>query len=656
MLYRSTYARYVCSRENDVEIKEKNDNAENSFEFNMDDIEPYYDDNVYNIMEDELYRKETFKETNSEKDEHKAPGMKKLVRFLNLIKLLDSFPGAKRESIEASYQIMTWTTMCLPVIVGDENFTNEKSALLKFMGYNIRPVKSLWIAGRQFGKSVSSEKFFSAIMILGCASGDMLGVWGQTVGKAKDSIDGIWRRVLWIIDETDYHFKPYINKRTDTDNTIQKSLTTADGYNHNMKAVASSIKSSRGKRQRIIFVDELAFCDEDWYEKFISGLTSTDDRVFIYITTPPRKEKEMWLLELYDELKREQLESGISDWNLRSTVKHCEYCQKKRPRYCPHLQHIVPKFASTNSQLVQLRNTPESKMQDYLTEICGVRPSFSSNRFPPELLNDCIKQERIETPEFKDKRQPFIVSVDPPSHGGSGWGIQASMMDVHGKYVIFATSQLKGCGTDMRKLKDSVKLFMEKVRNLPYIKQRMGLKFIEANNNSYVSQSIDDALGPNTVFPYSNGGKYTQEGSYVLTNDRLKDHSSAEFSEDMRFNRIRFVKEGVYLSAKDLGDNSGEADWDSAIKTIMDQCSKWKWRAVNSAGLTFRLSATPKPEDNDDVIMSIFIGYYWFKMFTKDFTDGKFPHSSLRASSQLNDKDGHRNKRRKIRRINDFCS
>jgi hypothetical protein len=570
---------------------------------------------------------------NTERGELDNIGMRRLIRFLNLIKFIDSKPGSKRESIESTIVIRTLTVMCMRHIVGEENYIKERTALMYFMGIHHIPTKLFWIAMRQYGKSVSVEKFIAAMFILGYRSDCIIGLWGQNHQKAIDSLRGANEVINWVINETKYPHKPRQSFK-DKDNAYVRSCTTCDGVRHYMEAVASTPKSSRGKRPWILLADEFAWCSPSWYDYFVKGLESVEGRVFIFITTPPTEENNLWSLELFNSLAESQRKTNSGDWFLINTIKHCLYCQQHNHYFCPHKQGIVPEFNSVTKQLNTLMTTDKSKMDRYFIETCGILPNFSSSRFPQDMLRMCKELPRITTPEFENDDHEFYIGIDPPSKN-NGFGFHASMFDVHGQYVIFGSCQLDANETDYLALTNSAARFISKIRTLPYIGNRVGFKFIECNNNSYTSDLISTALGNsyNMRFPFTTGGPSISENKFVLTNDTNKDYSSISFAKSMSMKRIRFASEGVYLKTGEVSSYTGEKSWEGAIDTLLEQCSKWRWR-LKGVSHSYLSSVVPGTADKGDVVMATFIGYYWGETYRSEILGGVLPQKPKKRKVQ----------------------
>jgi hypothetical protein len=541
------------------------------------------------------------------------PGMVRLIRFLNLIDLLSTKKESNEESIVCYHNVRAMIYINIHHIVGPEYYIQEKAALLKFLdpkdlGYS----KMLWLAARQYGKTVATGKFIAAMFILSPMEGNLLGIWGPTHDRAKEMLIEMNGFVNWIIHSTNYPFKPIPNTHGQKkDNSVGRSCETCYGNTHVIKTVASTMRSSRGAKYYIIVVDEIGFCDGAWYYEFARALDSVQGRTVILVTTYPKANT--WLMDYMEQLTNAYTMNKVSEWRVLNTYKHCQHCLDNRVHYCPHKMYILPPFNTATTQLDILKNTSPDQMGTYLTEVCGIPMSEDGLAFPFELLKHFSKDKRIKLPVFYDLQDEFYVSVDPPSHTISGFGMRAFMFNTDGIEITFGLSEVHLFSSDDNKLMMIVSQFMKRVRALPYIGNRPCIKIIEAQNNVFQAGRISKALDVlgNTYFPVVNGElpSFVWDGVGVSTTQTNKTQGIALIRDKMIEKSWRFAEDGIVVQTSAYEKMTGEVSWDDSIIKFIKQCSRIKPRQGKMSG------AVKNTNLKDDMAMACIIGTVWAKYY-----------------------------------------
>lgn len=98
---------------------------------------------------------------------------------------------------------------------------------------------------------------------------------------AKQIVD--WVRSTTIMEDLGFPSKVSV----DLDNSREFTLTSGYGVKNKCRARPKGADQCRGDAPKFACVDEIAFCEQQWYLRFLMPLQAVDTRRFIYATTPP---------------------------------------------------------------------------------------------------------------------------------------------------------------------------------------------------------------------------------------------------------------------------------------------------------------------------------------------------------------------------------
>lgn len=129
------------------------------------------------------------------------------------------------------------------------------------------------------------------------APGTSLDRAAEVMRAAKQIVD--WVRSTTIMEDLGFPSKVSV----DLDNSREFTLTSGYGSKNKCRARPKGADQCRGDAPKFACVDEIAFCEQQWYLRFLMPLQAVDTRRFIYATTPPLAGS--WFADTVDLIKKQ---------------------------------------------------------------------------------------------------------------------------------------------------------------------------------------------------------------------------------------------------------------------------------------------------------------------------------------------------------------
>jgi hypothetical protein len=265
----------------------------------------------------------------------------------------------------------------LPLIVGKAQWKKHKTMLYPLIEAE-RDLSSmlnvLWVTNRQQGKTTTLGRFAAALALTAPEGGDnMLFIYSTTLNRAQALGLDAKEYIIWIQQDPEVQAKlkaiglnhmprsvpsppfspgakPFSSSRTPVcrfvvNNSERFSVTTMDGGGsvNMIWCRPKTAKSCRGDAPKAAILDEVAFVDKDFWEKFALPLLAVTNRVFTLATTPAK------LNSFFDVFVKKQEKLNREKKFFFRLVNHslmCDECFERDMDHCSHKLYLVPPWKS----------------------------------------------------------------------------------------------------------------------------------------------------------------------------------------------------------------------------------------------------------------------------------------------------------------------
>jgi hypothetical protein len=535
------------------------------------------------------------------------PGMRQLVRFLELMAHLDKADWANKLFYVNQSMIRRLTHAHLPLIVGDEHYRAEKNELEALINAPDPAQNILWVTNRQQGKTSTLAKFLACLTVLSPASGSLVMVYSITLFRAIEVIRGAKRYIYWLKTGDENH-KPHADTPTIVkDNQFTLEVITIYGTQHAITARPKSTNSCRGDAPHAAFFDEFAFMTLDFWNKFAYPLLQVGNRVFTCATTPPHFESPFnaFINDVKDQNKQNNFFFRLVNHSLV-----CEDCDDKDLQsQCVHRLSLVPPWKSL-SRLQQMRSfVSDNNMHTFETEVYGVLEKRTNTYLPAKLCEDTFISASVLTRCTSPRSEPVYIAVDPPSHGVSNFGVAAIMYGSSGEYVVLGAAEISAKRCEVIQLQASIGEFIKRIRAHSWARGRNIVPIIECNNNEIISQAILKifyAYPPITMpFVKQYFTEAITDSVGVWTTEQNKVAMLHGCYQALLDNRIRLAPGGVTVSKAAYQINAEEGSWPKTRELLANELKCF--RDLPNGKITGRMV----DGQTDDVGMAFLMCLYW---------------------------------------------
>lgn len=529
------------------------------------------------------------------------PGMRRLVRFIELLAYLDTAPWANKIFEVNQRMIRRMTHSHLPLIVGSKDYETEKNELESIINAPDPAQNVLWVTNRQQGKTSTLSKFLAALTVLSPATGSLVCIYSTTLFRAVEVLRGAKRYVYWL--QSTHADAPKVI----TDNEFTLEVETVYGNAHVVKARPKTANSCRGDAPHAAIFDEFAFMTLSFWNEFAYPLLQVGQRVFTCATTPPNFESHF---NAFINQVKDQNAVGNFFFRLINHSLVCEDCDEKDlQNKCVHRLSLVPPWKSL-SRLQQMRSfVSENNMRTFETEVYGVLEKQTNTYLPKKLVEEAILDpcvlKRCEVP----RHEPVYVAVDPPSHQRSNFGVVAVMYGPSGEQILVGAAEISAMRCEVIQIQAAVGEFVKQLRGHSWVRNRAIVPIIECNNNEILSTAILKIFRsyPPITMPFV--ARYFAEAITdnvgVWTNEKNKVAMLHGCYSALLDNRIRVAPQGVTVGKSAFQIHAKDSTFDDARKLLAAELASF--RDLPNGKISGRMT----DGQSDDVGMAFLMALYW---------------------------------------------
>lgn len=223
------------------------------------------------------------------------PGELRLSRFLAVIAILQSAPWASIVFPLNAAMLEKLIASHLPLIVGKENWKNEKSELYPLINaYNNLSIiqNVIWITNRQQGKTTTLGLFLAAMSFMSPTGGNLFCVYSTNLDRAQELTKKAKEYIYWVLENEKVQNQlselgleiPVLIQDNERTYKITGQYT---GVTNTIHARPRNPDSCRGDAPHACIVDEAGFLTGPFWDKFLYPLLQVQGRIVTCATTPP---------------------------------------------------------------------------------------------------------------------------------------------------------------------------------------------------------------------------------------------------------------------------------------------------------------------------------------------------------------------------------
>lgn len=325
---------------------------------------------------------------------------------------------------------------------------------------------------------------------------------------AKQIVD--WVRSTTVMEDLGFPSKVSV----DLDNSREFTLTSGYGSNNKCRARPKGADQCRGDAPKFAVVDEIAFCEQQWYLRFLMPLQAVDTRRFIYATTPPLAGS--WFADTVDLIRKQNDDNdyhfepvaapprlppprqprppppcAVADPHFgRRYTQHtlaCDACNAAGVgSECVHRLHYIPEWKSLSKMTALQKLVPASERTAFNTEVLGMTEAHAAGYVPEELLTKVRTEER----RLVAGVERVYVAIDPASHRRSSMGLAAVCFGASGEYVLLGVASIQCSRPQLVQVQLLIKTFLKKLRAVAELATAIITPIIECNGSEIYSSSL----------------------------------------------------------------------------------------------------------------------------------------------------------------------
>lgn len=436
-----------------------------------------------------------------------SPGMVRLARFLEVLKLLGSAPWASmRFSINES-MLSRLVASHLPLIVGTHLWEQEKASLYPIINSHedlSNTQNIIWITNRQQGKTSTLAKFLAAMSFMSPCGGNLFCVYSTNLDRAQEVTRAAKKYLYWIISEDEVAIKiRQLGLKVPTMKQDNERVYAVTGqYDTVINTIIARPKnpdSCRGDAPRAAIFDEIGFVSADFWYKFAYPLLQISKRVFTCATTPAPPGS---FFSVFSDKVISRNSNNDFFFRLVNHSLVCPRCyEENKAEKCVHKLGLIPPWKSLLRFTQMKRLVPAKRMKDYQAEVFGVMQPEGSRYFPAKLVDSCfLKRGMYERNPFTTQSSTIFIAIDPASHHRSCMGLSAIVYAPEGQVLILGISSVGVEKCEVIQVQMVCSSFVHRISQHVWIRQRSrACKFsivpiVECNNNEVLAQSILESI------------------------------------------------------------------------------------------------------------------------------------------------------------------
>lgn len=437
-----------------------------------------------------------------------SPGLLRLIRFLEVVKILGKAPWASMRFSLNDDMISRLVASHLPLIVGTEAWELEKASLYPLISAHedlSNTQNVVWITNRQQGKTSTLALFLAAMSFMSPAGGNLFCVYSTNLDRAQELTRAAKKYIYWITSNTGVQEQlkklgldiPVIKQDNERAFSVTGQYT---GVVNTVLARPKSPDSCRGDAPRAAIFDEIGFVSADFWYKFAYPLLQIAKRVFTCATTPAPSGS---FFSVFGDKIIERNANNDFFFRLINHSLVCPMCyEENKAEKCVHKLGLIPPWKSLLRFTQMKRLVPAKRMRDYQDEVLGVMQPIGSRYFPAKLVEASFLKRPLydKNPFAAVSRGEIYVGVDPASHHRSFMGISALTYGPEGQLIFMGLSSVGVNRCEALQIKMIINAFLHRLARHPWLRQRARttrfsiIPIIECNNNEILAQSILEAI------------------------------------------------------------------------------------------------------------------------------------------------------------------
>ena len=431
----------------------------------------------------------------------------RLLQFIRVLEILNQFPDACEVFEENEYIMRMLIASHLKMIVGKKDWKKHMTQLYPLIE-SVRDLANvinvIWVTNRQQGKTTVLARFAAALALMSPAGGDdFLYVYSTTLNRAQALVNSAKDYISWINkkDNVEIHEQLRAIGLPDRaplfkDNSERFSVEswTSPGTFNMVRARPKAANSCRGDAPKAAIFDEIAFVEENFWNKFAYPLLGVTGRVFTLATTPGRLDS---FFDVFMKKVRDQKEASL--FMLVNHSLMCDACFKKGLDNCYHKLYLIPPWKSTLRFKGMLKLVPEKNKDDFQAEVYGRLYESDQAYFPRKITEYTVLERPAMAKPVFGKNPVVYFACDPPSHMSSHMGLCAITYTTSGTVVVLGMAEISMHRCEMPQMEMCVSKFVSRVlRHACFRKHAMGdmraVPIVECNNNEILSAGIVVAI------------------------------------------------------------------------------------------------------------------------------------------------------------------
>lgn len=330
-----------------------------------------------NESEEELIRKH-IESTYAASKEEIPECVVKLLRFIRVLEIFNKRPKADIVFEENESVVRMLIASYLKFIVGEKDWEQHRTLLYPLIE-STRDLSTIisvaWTTCRQQGKSTVLARVIAALSLMSPVGGELVYIYSTSRDRAQGVLNEAKLYLEWVnrkssgaiheqLRELGLPTSCYFKK----DNTEMYTVEcwSEPGTFNTIKARPQRADSCRGDAPSIAVLDEVAFVDPTFWEKFAMPLLAIVGRVFTLATTPPR------VNSFYDDFLKKQAVNNANNEFLFTVLNHnlmCDACFKLNKDACHHKLYYIPPWKSTFRIKSMCNTVTEKGKRDFQAEV-----------------------------------------------------------------------------------------------------------------------------------------------------------------------------------------------------------------------------------------------------------------------------------------------
>lgn len=330
----------------------------------------------------------------------------------------------------------------------------------------------------------------ACLMLASPAGGNLVFIYSTGLDRAAEVMRAAKAIVDWVRSTDAMERLGFPSKaRLEADNSREFSLVSGYGNVNKCRSRPRGTEQCRGDAPKTVWVDEIAFVENNWYLRFLMPLQAVSARRFIYATTPPLAGT--WFCDTVDLIRKANQQN---DWHFEYTqhTLACDECNAAGVGHeCIHKLHNVPYWKSLVKMHSLAKLVPASERTAFNTEVLGMEER-NERGYVDERLLEALK----EKPRMSIGRVDRVfVAIDPASHRRSSMGLACVCLGGNGEHIILGVAAIPCSRPQLVEVQLIVKEFLRKMRSVPELATSILTPVVECNGSEIYSNSLVEVFG-----------------------------------------------------------------------------------------------------------------------------------------------------------------